>query len=624
LTRFFMHRTHTCGQLTTTHIGQTVTLSWWVNKHRELWGLTFIDLRDRYGITQITFNPSAQSSSSWVEWNETKDLSDNQDSSFHSQWQNLEAIVASLRPEYCIKVIGEVIARPDNMINKNMATGEVELIASSIEILTKAPDVLPFPITDQTNASEQDRFKYRYLDMRRKPVLENVIFRAKMNQFARNRFEQQWFIEVQTPIFTVSSPEWARDYLIPSRVNPGQFYALPQSPQQYKQLLMMGWLDKYFQIAPCFRDEDPRADRHSCEFYQFDVEMSFVEQADIYKVVQSFVTDFVTTLTPNKTIKVHFERIAYHTAIDTYGSDKPDLRFGMSFVEMTADFASSGFWVFADTVKNGWTIKAMKVDRILTRKEIDALTETAKQAWAKWLAYITFTSEANGGIAKFFSETELETIKTKTWATTDTTVVFVADMYKTVVKTLDVVRRAMRDMFGLVNQDDLAFCFIEDFPFFEETDPAAGDGASGGLDFAHNPFSFVKWGMEALTSKKPMELETTQYDLVCNGYEIMSGSIRNHDPEVMLKVFEMAGLGEQQIKDKFGAMYEAFQYSPPPHGWFAIGCDRFMMILKDEENIRECYAFPKSGRAQDILMNAPGVVDKEQLDELHIEVKKDD
>jgi len=585
-----MHRTHTCGELTAAHIGQTVTLSWWVNKHRELWWLTFIDLRDRYGVTQITVNPANVSA-------------------------EIVAAAASLRSEYCIKVIGEVIARPDNMINKNMATGQVELIASSIEILTKAPDVLPFPITDDTNASEENRFKHRYLDMRRKPVLDNMIFRAKMNQFARNWFEQEGFIEVQTPIFTVSSPEWARDFLIPSRVNPGQFYALPQSPQQYKQLLMMGWLDKYFQIAPCFRDEDPRADRHSCEFYQFDIEMSFVEQADIYKVVQSFVTDFVTKLTPHKTIKVHFERIAYHTAIDTYGSDKPDLRFGMQFVEMTQDFANSGFSVFADTVKNGWTIKAMKIDRVLTRKEIDALTETAKQAWAKWLAYITFTADANGGIAKFFSETELETIKTKTWATTDTTVVFVADMYKTVVKTLDVVRRSMRDMFGLVNQDDLAFCFIEDFPFFEETD-------DGGLDFAHNPFSFVKGWMEALTTLKPMELETTQYDLVCNGFEIMSGSIRNHDPEVMLKVFEMAGLGEQQIKDKFGAMYEAFQYSPPPHGWFAIGCDRFMMILKDEENIRECYAFPKSWRAQDVLMNAPGSVDKEQLDDLHIEVKK--
>jgi aspartyl-tRNA synthetase len=586
-----MHRTHTCGELNATHIGQTVTLSWWVNKHRELWWLTFIDLRDRYGITQITVNPANVS-------------------------PDIVAAADSLRPEYCIKVTGAVIARPDNMKNKNMATGEVELIASSIEILTKAPDVLPFPITDETNASEHDRFKHRYLDMRRKPVLDNVLFRAKMNQFARNWFEKQGFVEVQTPIFTVSSPEWARDYLIPSRVNPGQFYALPQSPQQYKQLLMMGGLDKYFQIAPCFRDEDPRADRHSCEFYQFDVEMSFVEQEDIYKVVQWFVTDFVTNLTPNKKIKVHFERIAYHTAIDMYGSDKPDLRFGMPFVEMTQDFASSGFSVFADTVKNGWTIKAMKVDRVLTRKEIDALTETAKQAGAKGLAYITFAAEANGGIAKFFSEAELQNIQTKTQATTDNTVVFIADTYKVVTKSLDVVRRAIRDMFQLVDKDELAFCFIEDFPFFEETDE--------GLDFAHNPFSFVKGGMTALTTQKPLELETTQYDLVCNGFEIMSGSIRNHDPEVMLKVFEMAGLWEQQIKDKFGAMYEAFQYSPPPHGGFAIGCDRFMMILKDEENIRECYAFPKSGRAQDVLMNAPGSVDEKQLDELHIVVKNDD
>jgi len=630
-----MHRTHTCGELNATHIGQTVTISWWVNKHRELWWLTFIDLRDRYGITQITFNPSSVIARS--------------DSDVTIQ-DNIGEVVASLRPEYCIKVTGVVIARPDNMINANMTTGQIEIIASSIQILTKAPDVLPFPITDDTNASEENRFKHRYLDMRRKPVLDNVLFRAKMNQFARNWFEKEGFVEVQTPIFTVSSPEGARDYLVPSRVNPGQFYALPQAPQQYKQLLMMGGLDKYFQIAPCFRDEDPRADRHSCEFYQFDAEMSFVEQEDIYKVVQWFLSDLTAHLTPHKKIVVNFERMAYHTAIDTYGSDKPDLRFGMPFVEMTQDFAGSGFSVFADTVKNGWTIKAMKVDRVLTRKEIDLLTEIAKQAGAKGLAYITFTTQANGGIAKFFSETELQNIKNKvsfyqpviasdsaqagergnpeqnTWIASsqsssqwqdEYTVVFVADTYKVVTKTLDVVRRTIRDMFQLVDKDELAFCFIEDFPFFEETD-------DGGLDFAHNPFSFVKWGMQALTTQKPLELETTQYDLVCNGYEIMSGSIRNHDPEVMLKVFEMAGLGEQQIKDKFGAMYEAFQYSPPPHGGFGIGCDRFMMILKDEENIRECYAFPKSGRAQDVLMGAPGMVDDKQLDELHISVKKDD
>jgi len=585
-----MHRTHTCGELTSKHIWTQVTLAGRVNKHRDLGWMTFVDLRDRYGITQITIDPK-------------------------KVWDKVAKQIEQLKSERCIKVTGDVVARPESMINKNMKTGEVEIIATSIEILTKAPDVLPFPITDDTNASEHDRFKYRYLDMRRKPVLDNVLFRAKMNQFARNWFEKADFVEVQTPIFTVSSPEGARDYLIPSRVNPWQFYALPQSPQQYKQLLMMGWLDKYFQIAPCFRDEDPRADRHSCEFYQFDVEMSFVEQEDIYKVVQSFITDFVTTLTPNKNITVHFERIAYHTAIDTYGTDKPDLRFGMPFVEMTQDFADSGFSVFATTVKNGWTIKAMKVERILTRKEVDALTENAKQAGAKWLAYITFNEDANGGIAKFFSETELQNIKDKTWATIGNTVVFVADTYKVVTKTLDVVRRAMRDMFDLVDNDDLAFCFIEDFPFFEETD-------DGWLDFAHNPFSFVKGGIESLTTQKPMELETTQYDLVCNGFEIMSGSIRNHDPEVMLKVFEMAGLGEQQIKDKFGAMYEAFNYSPPPHGWFAIGCDRFMMILKDEENIRECYAFPKSGRAQDVLMNAPGDVDEKQLEDLSIIIKE--
>ena len=598
-----MHRTHTCGELRALNVWETVTLSGWVNKHRELWWLTFIDLRDRYGITQITVNPKKVS-------------------------EDILQIAASLHPEYCIKVVWEVIARPDDMKNSNMDTGEIEILATSIYIISKTPETLPFPITDKTNASEHDRFKYRYLDMRRKPVLDNIIFRAQMNEFARKRFTKEWFIEVQTPIFTVSSPEWARDYLIPSRVNPGQFYALPQAPQQYKQLLMMGGLDRYFQIAPCFRDEDPRADRHSCEFYQFDVEMAFVEQEDIYKVVEWFILDFIVTLTPHKKVLLpegntehkRFRRIPYNTAIDIYGTDKPDIRFGMEFIEMTQDFAHSEFSVFADTVKNKGTIKAMKVDQKLSRKEIDALTELAKKSGAKWLAYMHIDDQwASGGISKFMSVEELDIIKDKCNHTGEEgeacTVVFVADTYQTVTKTLDVIRRAVRDMHGLVDDKQVAFCFIEDFPFFEEED-------DGRLEFAHNPFSYVKGWTQALDTKDPLELETTQYDLVCNGYEIMSGSIRNHDPEVMLKVFQMAGLGEQEIKNKFGAMYEAFNYSPPPHGGFAIGCDRFMMILKDEPNIRECYAFPKSGRAQDVMMWAPGEVDEKQLEDLHIQVKK--
>ncbi len=547
--------------------------------------MSFIDLRDRYGITQITHDPAK----SQVEF-------------------------PDMKSEYVVQIVWEVVARPVNMINKDMATGEIEINALEVKVLTKAK-LLPFPIVDEPNTSEENRFKYRYLDLRRRKVLDNILFRSKMTTFTRNWFVQKWFVDVQTPIFTVSSPEGARDYLVPSRINQGQFYALPQAPQQYKQLLMVGGIDKYIQIAPCFRDEDPRADRHACEFYQIDCEMSFVNQDDIYAVVQWYLNDLIPTLSPHKKITVAFKRLTHKEAIDQYGSDKPDLRFDMPLVEMTQDFATSWFSVFKDTVTNGWTIKAMRFEnKILTRKEADELTEEVKKNGAKGLAYLCFDAEGvKGSIAKFFTPEEMDIIKTKTGAKEGDSVLFVADTYATVTKSLGRLRITIRDKYLKINKDDLAFCWIEDFPFFEMND-------EGKLDFGHNPFSIVKWWAEALKNPNKLEIYSEQYDLSCNGYEILSGSIRNHDPELLLTAFEMVGRGEDEIKQKFGAMYEAFQFGPPPHGWFAIGFDRLLMILKDEENIREIYAFPKSGRAQDVMMGAPWFVDQVQLDELHIQL----
>ncbi|MCX6824234.1 MAG: aspartate--tRNA ligase [candidate division SR1 bacterium] len=580
-----MYRTYTCGELTAKQAGTQVTLCGWVNKVRNLGGMTFIDLRDRYGITQITHDPAKS----------TVELPD-------------------IKSEYVVQIVGEVVTRPQNMINKDMATGAIEINASEVKVLTKAK-LLPFPIVDEPNTSEENRFKYRYLDLRRRKVLDNVLFRSKMLTFTRNRFSEKGFVDVQTPIFTVSSPEGARDYLVPSRINPGQFYALPQAPQQYKQLLMVGGIDKYFQIAPCFRDEDPRADRHSCEFYQLDCEMSFVGQEDVYAVVEGYLNELIPTLSPHKKITVAFKRLKHREAIDQYGSDKPDLRFGMPLVEMTQDFADSGFSVFKDTVANKGTIKAMKFEnKLLTRKEYDELTEEVKKNGAKGLAYLCLDPEGiKGSLAKFLSPEEVEIIKTKTEAKNGDTLLFVADTHDIVTKSLGRLRTYIRDKYLSINKDDLAFCWIEDFPLFEMDD-------TGKLDFCHNPFSIVKGGAEALKNPNKLEIYSEQYDLSCNGYEILSGSIRNHDPELLLEAFKMVGRGEDEIKQKFGAMYEAFQFGPPPHGGFAIGFDRLLMILKDEENIREIYAFPKSGRAQDVMMGAPSYVDQNQLDDLHIKL----
>ncbi|MBP8016696.1 aspartate--tRNA ligase [Candidatus Gracilibacteria bacterium] len=587
-----MYRTHTCSELNKSHIGQEVILSGWVANRRDHGGIIFIDLRDRYGITQVVFDPQ-----------------DNEDT-----WK----LADSFRSEYVVKLTGKVRSRPDGQQNEKLQTGEIEVLIFKAEILTKSKTP-PFEISDFCDAGEEIRFKYRFLDLRRSKIFKNIEFRNKLNLFTRNWFNEKGFIEVQTPIFTVSSPEGARDYLIPSRINPGKFYALPQAPQQYKQLLMVGGIDKYFQIAPCFRDEDPRADRHSCEFYQIDCEMSFVEQEDIFMIVESFFKDVAINLSPDKKMKFEkFERLTHKEAIDKYGSDKPDLRFDMHFEDFSTNFKDSGFSVFKSALDEGGVVKAMKLEgKTMSRSEIDDVTEIAKSLGAKGLAYIIYEQDGpRSPILKFFNESEMKALEEKLNPKVGDMIFFGAGEYKLVTKVLGAVRLAIRDKCKLADNNELAFCWITDFPMYQMDD-------DGKLDFEHNPFSMPHGGLQGLKNPNPLDIYGMQYDVSCNGYEILSGSIRNHDPETLIKAFELVGKGEKEVKEKFGAIYNAFQYGAPPHGGFAIGVDRFLMILKNEENIREIYAFPKSGKAEDTMMNAPSFVDDAQLKELHIDLREE-
>lgn len=597
-----MHRTHTCNDLNKNHIWQEVTLSGWVSNRRDHGGIIFIDLRDRYGKTQIVFDP------------ENKEA-----------WETAD----SFRSEFVIKATWTVRNRPEGQNNLNMATGEIEVVISKVELLAKSKTI-PFEIDWHGElANEEIRYKHRYIDLRRPAALENVKFRSKFITYTRNWFTEHDFLDVQTPIFTVSSPEWARDFLIPSRLHPGKFYALPQAPQQYKQLLMVGWIDKYFQIAPCFRDEDPRADRHACEFYQIDCEMSFVEQQDIFHVVESYIFDVVKALSHKTIMENKFFSMSYTEAMETYGSDKPDLRYEMKLVDVLDIFAKSTNEIFssiASDPKNN-RIKAIKVvnwDNVFSKTQMKNFENFVRQYGAKGLWYFQMQEDGlKGPLNKFFTPEDLQEIIDRVELKVWDVVFFWAWEKDTVLSYMWKFRIHLANLleelvWNFIPKDVLALSWITDFPFFEESE------INGKIDFGHNPFSMPKGWISAFDNPNKLEVMSVQYDLACNGFEILSGSIRNHDVEALVKAFEMVGRSEEEVKEKFGAMYEAFQYWVPPHGGFAIGMDRFMMILKDEENIREVYAFPKSGKAQDMMMNAPANIDKEQLDELHIEVKKED
>jgi len=586
-----MFRTHKCNELKKTDVGQTVTLAGWVNTRRDHGGLIFIDLRDRYGITQVKFDPTISEAAL-----KTAD---------------------QVRSEWVIKVTGEVIARPDNMTNKNLATGEIELAVKEIEILSKAKTP-PFEIDSDKAINEDLRLKYRFVDLRRRHMLNNLIFRAEVIKFIRDWMHGKDFLEIETPILTASSPEGARDFLVPSRIHAGKFYALPQAPQQYKQLLMVGGIDKYFQIAPCFRDEDPRADRSPGEFYQLDVETSFLTQDEFFALMEPLLIEVSEKFSTKKVWQKPFPRLKYEDIIMKYGMDKPDLRFGMEIQDLTELVRGCGFSVFAKAVEDGGVVRALVATGAakFSRGQIDELTEFVKGYGAKGLAYIVVeeSGELKSPINKFLGDDLAKKIVEIVGAKAGDIVFFGADRRKIVETGLGQLRSKLGDILNLKDPNLLAWAWVVDFPMFEYNEELKK------IDFAHNPFSMPQGGMEALKTQDPLTINAFQYDIICNGLELSSGAVRNFNPEIMYKAFELAGYGKEVVDKKFGAMIAAFEYGAPPHCGFAPGIERLIMLLRDEPSIREVMAFPKNGKAEDVMMNAPSEVDDKQLKELHIKL----
>ena len=586
-----IYRTHNCGELNIKNVGQEVRLSGWVQRIRNLGAMKFIDLRDQYGITQIV-------------------ISD--DEKFKEQ-------INDIVTECVICIQGTVVERSNK--NNKIPTGEIEIDAQKIEILGKCKSTLPFEVNsekvDINSVREDLRLEYRFLDLRNDRIHNIILLRSQVMKTLRQKLYELGFSEIQTPILANSSPEGARDYLVPSRLHAGEFYALPQAPQQFKQLLMVSGFDKYFQIAPCFRDEDPRADRAPGEFYQVDFEMSFATQEDVFNVLQEL---FITTFKKHTNWKVDegpFIQIPYKEAMEKYGIDKPDLRNPLIIQDATEIFKDTEFNAFKDK-----TIKAIIVENGAEqgRKFFDNMTEFAvEELGAKGLAWTKFDKENNvaGGIAKFITDNVKETLESKLGVKPNDSIFFIADEFKTAQKIAGGVRIELGKRLDLLEKNVYKFCLITEFPMYELSD-------EGKIDFNHNPFSMPKGGMEALLNEDPLDIVAYQFDVVCNGYEMASGAVRNHDPELMIKAFEIAGYEEKDVETRFGALYKAFQYGTPPHAGAAPGLDRMIMLIADSQNIREVIAFPKNKKARDVLMNAPSVVTKEQLDDVHIEIKRDE
>jgi len=584
-----MHRTHTCGELRDTHASTPVTLCGWVHRRRDHGGLIFIDLRDHYGFTQIVIGPDDT---------------------------DVFAMAETVRPEWVIKVTGEVTKRREGAERADNPTGSVEVMVKEIEVLSESKTP-PFEIDSDADVNEDLRLKWRFLDLRRPERQQILMNRDKLITHIREYMHKKHFTEIQTPILANSSPEGARDYLVPSRIHPGTFYALPQAPQQFKQLLMVAGMDKYFQIAPCFRDEDPRADRHPGEFYQLDLEMSFVEQEDVFAVAEPLMIELTHAFSDKKVMWDPFPRIKWHDALNLYGSDKPDLRYAMKLQDVTKAVAGCGFSVFADTVIKKGVVKALVVANgaSFTRKDIDELTETAKTYGAKGLAYILLKdAELQSPIVKFLGEDFSKKLMEDLGAKNGDAVFFSADQWKTACTSLGQVRIHIAKKQNLADPKKAAWAWIVDFPMYEWNEEDKK------IDFSHNPFSMPQGGMEALLTKDPTDILAYQYDFVCNGFELTSGAIRNHRPDIMYKAFEIAGYTKEDVDAKFGAMIRAFEYGAPPHGGCAPGIDRLMMVLWECPSIRDIYAFPKNGKAQDAMMNAPSTVTDKQLKELHIKI----
>lgn len=583
-----MYRTNNCGELNKSHVGQKVTLSGWVHKHRKMGGLIFIDLRDRYGLTQVVFNPD-----------QVSDFS----------------IAESLKYEYVIKVIGEVVERDVKAINKELSTGEVEVVATSVEILSKAK-TLPFEIFDARKETEDEelRLKYRYLELRREKLKNNILFRAKMVRYIRDFMDSRGFIDIATPVLTVSSPEGARDFLVPSRLHPGKFYALPQAPQQYKQLLMVAGFDRYYQIAACMRDEDPRADRSPGEFYQLDVETSFLDPEEFFQEMEPLFIELTEKLTDKKVWKKPFPRIPFRQAFEDCGSDRPDLRFDLKMIEVTDWAKKTDFKVFAEAEFT----RALFVPggEVFTRKEIDdEFTDKAKRAGAKGLAWMKFENNTfEGGVAKFFTPEQLEEFKKLLNIEKNGIVFFSADNWRVSCLSLGAVRDWAGEKLNLKDPNLVAWAWIVDFPMYEFNE------RENKIDFGHNPFSMPQGGMEALDTKNPLDILAYQYDIIANGLELSSGAVRNMNPEIMYKAFAIAGYDKSVVDKKFGHMIDAFEFGAPPHCGFAPGIERLTMLLLGEKNIRAVVPFPKNQRAEEPMTGAPGEVDEAQLKELHIKL----
>ena len=577
-----MYRTKTCGELNIKNVNEEVELAGWIQKIRNLGGMVFIDLRDEFGITQIVIND-----------------------------KKLEEQIKEYNTESCIHINGQVVERSSK--NTKIPTGEIEVVAKKIEILGKCKNVLPFEINTNQEVREDLRLEYRFLDLRNKKLHENILLRSKIMKIIRDKMDELGFTEIQTPILANSSPEGARDYLVPSRLNPGEFYALPQAPQQFKQLLMLAGFNKYYQIAPCFRDEDPRADRAPGEFYQLDFEMSFATQEDVFKVIEEVVPYTFKKFTNWKVDEGPFVRIPYKEAMEKYGIDKPDLRNPLIIQDVTKVFEKSEFKAF-----EGKTVKAIIVPEGAKqgRKFFDKMTDFAKteEVGAKGLAWVKYEENAlTGGISKFITEEMKEILEKEYGLKNGDSIFFIGDELKSAQKIAGLIRIELGNRLDLLEKDTYRFCFIVDFPMYELSD-------EGTIDFSHNPFSMPQGGLKDLEEKDPLDILAYQYDLVCNGYEMASGAVRNHNPEIMVKAFEIAGYSEEEVKNRFGALYKAFQYGAPPHAGAAPGLDRMVMLIANSNNIREVIAFPKNKRARDLLMQAPSVVTEEQLKDVHIKL----
>lgn len=591
------YRTHNCSELNKSNIGQKVKLSAWVHSKRDHGSLLFIDLRDHYGITQCVIDQT-------------------------NSKLNLDQI-ASIKLESVITVEGEVIARDAEAVNKNIKTGEIEVKVDELQIESLSEQI-PFQV-NAVEGSEHDKFpeelrlKYRFLDLRRQKVHQNIILRSKVISAIRSEMTKRDFLEIQTPILTSSSPEGARDYLVPARLHPGKFYALPQAPQQFKQLLMVSNFDRYFQIAPCFRDEDLRADR-APEFYQLDMEMAFVTQDEIFAIVEPVLKNIFNEFGVKKVLDEKFEHIKYEDAILKYGSDKPDLRNPIIISKATEIFRGSEFSIFAKQIESGAEIRAIPAPKCATqpRSFFDKTIAFAQENGAKGLAYIIFdeNGEGKGPIAKFLSAEKLEELKQTANLQNGDAVFFSCGKVSEASKIAGVVRTKLGNDLGLIDESVYKFCWIIDFPMFEL------DEQTGKVEFSHNPFSMPQGEMEALNSQNPLEIKAYQYDVVCNGVELSSGAIRNHKPEIMYKAFEIAGYGKEVVEKEFGAMLNAFKFGAPPHGGIAPGIDRIIMLLADEPNIREIIPFPMNGKAQDLMMNAPNFAKEKHLKEINIELSK--